>query len=88
MTREEYKRCCDSPAYFINNYVLVKDAMGNFVKPEPVTDEQLNEAAEKSQKEYRKRLDYHKWQRMYAAMNLFPDTFRGQKIYIAINKEL
>ena len=88
MTREEYQKCCDSPAYFFNNYVLVKYAMGNFVKPEPVTDEQLNEAAEKAQKEYRKRLDYHKWQRLYTAMNLFPDTFRGQKIYIAINKEL
>ena len=88
MTREEYKKRRDSPAYFFNNYVLVKDAMGNFVKPEPVTDEQLNEAAEKAQKEYRKRLDYHKWQRMYAAMNLFPDAYKGQKIYISINKEL
>ena len=88
MTKEEYQRCCDSPAYFFNNYVLIKDAMGNFVKPEPVTDEQLNEAAEKAQRECQKRLDYHKWQRLYASMNLFPDTFRDKKIYISMNKEL
>lgn len=88
MTKEEYQRCCNSPAYFFNNYVLVKDAMGNLVKPEPVTDEQLYEAAEKARKEFRKRLDYQAWRRLDAAMNLFPSIFSGRKIYIATTKEL
>ena len=35
----------------------------------------------------RKLLNYHRWQRLYAAMQLFPDAFKGQKIYIATNKE-
>ena len=42
--REEYTKCLKSPAYFYNNYVLVKDANGNITKPNPVTDEQMEAA--------------------------------------------
>lgn len=86
MDREEYKKCCDSPAYFFNNYVLVKDAMGNWVKPDPVTDEQLCEAAEKARREHVKRMDYEGWQRMYHAMLAFPEMYQGKKILIATTK--
>lgn len=87
MDREELQRCCASPAYFFNNYVLVKDATGNWVKPDPVTDEQLHEAARKAQKEYRRQMDVRRWERLFSAMQYFPNTFRGLKVMIAITKE-
>ena len=40
--KEEYKKCIDSPAYFINNYLVIKDKNGNLVRPRKVTDEEIN----------------------------------------------
>lgn len=34
MTREEYQRCCEDPAYFFSNYALVKNDDGEWVKPD------------------------------------------------------
>ncbi len=39
--REEYTKCLESPAYFYNNYCLIKDKDGGVSKPAPVTDEQI-----------------------------------------------
>ena len=47
MTREEYQRCLDSPSYFFNNYVLIKDAKGNLIKPKPVTEKKRKQEKSK-----------------------------------------
>jgi hypothetical protein len=39
--REEYHKCLESPAYFYNNYYLIKGKDGGLVKPTPITDEQI-----------------------------------------------
>ncbi len=39
--REEYTKCLESPAYFQNNYCMIKDKDGGVSKPAPVTDEQI-----------------------------------------------
>ena len=38
---EEYQKCLESPAYFYNNYCLIKDKDGGLAKPAPITDEQI-----------------------------------------------
>jgi hypothetical protein len=36
--KDEYKKCIDSPAYFINNYMVIKTSDGRLLKPNKVTD--------------------------------------------------
>ena len=55
INEEEYKKCLESPAYFYNNYVLIRNENGEYVKPEPVTDEQIETAIGLYEKEFRKR---------------------------------
>lgn len=38
---DEYTKCLKSPAYFYNNYCLIKDKDGGLSKPTPITDEQI-----------------------------------------------
>ena len=40
--KEEYKKCLTSPAHFINNYILIKGADGNLVKPRKMADKEVN----------------------------------------------
>ena len=39
--REEYTKCLEFPAYFYNNYIMIKDKDGGVSKPSHVTDEQI-----------------------------------------------
>ena len=87
MDREEFQKCCDSPAYFFNNYVLVKNASGEWVKPDPVTDEQLAEAAENARKEYQRNRDRLRCSMAKSLMELFPDVFKGKIVLTAKIKE-
>ena len=42
ITKELYQKCLESPAYFINNCVRILDrTTGKLVKPNHVTDEQI-----------------------------------------------
>lgn len=42
---EEYKKCLEFPAYFYNNYVVIIDkTTGEHHKPNPITDEQIENA--------------------------------------------
>ena len=45
--REEYQKCLESPAYFYNNYCLIKDKDGGLAKPAPITDEQIKALLDK-----------------------------------------
>lgn len=87
MDREEYKKCCESPAYFFNNYVMVKDANGNWVKPNPITDEQIAKAEEKARKEEWKRRDAMKTNMAKTIIKMFPDAFKGKVVLTAKVRE-
>lgn len=87
MDREEYQKCCESPGYFFNNYVMVKDADGNWVKPNPVTDEQIAEAAKEARREYQRRRDTIRTCMSKTIMKLFPDVFKGKVVLQAKVKE-
>ena len=42
--REELKKCMESPAYFFNKYVELRDKDGNVLPKREITDEELAEA--------------------------------------------
>ena len=42
-TREEIKKCMDSPAYFYNMYCKVVDREGNEISKPVLTDEQIRQ---------------------------------------------
>lgn len=87
MDREEYQKCCESPAYFFNNYVMVKDTNGNWVKPNPITDEQIAEAEEKARREEWKRRDTMRTNMAKTIMEMFPDAFKGKVVLTAKVRE-
>ena len=87
MNREEFQKCCDSPAYFFNNYVMVKDVNGNWVRPNPITDEQITEAAAKARREEQRKRDSLRSAMAKQIMKLFPEAFEGKVVLQAKVKE-
>jgi hypothetical protein len=77
---EEYEKCLESPAYFYNNYVMVKDLNGDWVKPKPVTDEELEEAIQLYQEKKRKLANQVRLRNIKSFMRMFPEEFQDKEI--------
>ena len=53
--REEMRKCEESPAYFFNKYVEIRDKNGVCVPKRDVTDEEIRQAVEMRRREQRHR---------------------------------
>lgn len=83
MTREEYQRCCEDPAYFFSNCALVKNDDGEWVKPGPVTAKRLSGKAESAVRQK----DLMRRSLAVSLMELFPNAFKGRVVLTAYAKE-
>lgn len=78
---EEYQKCIDSPAYFYNNYCLIKDKDGNWVKPKPITDEDVENAIKACVKSRKKRICRSNYQQPLFWQE-FIEKYKTQEIII------
>ena len=78
---EEYKKCLESPAYFYNNYVVIMDkTTGELHKPNPITDEQIENAV--NYNTYKNRVRSNPYEVMAGTLQLIKDKFSEKIIMI------
>lgn len=86
--REELKKCMESPAYFFNKYVELRDKDGNVLPKREITDEELAEAHRTAVESRSRRYPYNiyldRWHRLLQTLY---GHLSSEKILIANVKQ-
>ena len=82
--REELKKCMESPAYFFNKYVELRDKDGNVLPKREITDEELAEAHRAEVVRRSRRFPYHiDFERRLRFLQTLYGHLKSEKILIA-----